>query len=107
MFNKRELTKRARIKRRIRSKVFWTAEKPRFSVFKSNKFLTAQLIDDANWVTLFALLAKKNADWAKELWKKVAEKWWVKTVVFDRNWYEYHWLIEKIANSAREWWLKF
>jgi len=107
MYSKKDLTKRARVKKRVRAKILWTEDRPRLSVFKSNKFLTAQLINDSNWTTLASASAKRWMDWAKELWKIISWKIKVNTIVFDRNWYTYNWLVKQIAESAREWWLKF
>lgn len=107
MYRKKDLTKKARVKKRIRAKIAWTPERPRLSVYKSNKFVTAQLIDDINWKTLAASSFERNMKWAVKLWKDISWKAKVKTIVFDRNWFLYHWVVKQIADSAREWWLKF
>ena len=107
MYAKKTLTVRGLKKRRIRSKISWTATRLRFSVFRSNNFLTAQLIDDAKWTTVWFAKTTRNKSWAIELWKLIASTTEVKEVVFDRNGFLYHWLIKLIADSARKNWLKF
>ena len=108
--------KRLRIRRGIRNKISGTAERPRLSVFKSNKAIYAQLIDDANGVTLGAVSSaevdKKNAtvEISKETGKKLAEKAasaGISNVVFDRNGYHYHGQVKALAEGAREGGLKF
>lgn len=108
--------KRLRIRRGIRNKVAGTAERPRLSVFKSNKAIYAQLIDDANGVTLSSASSvevdKKNAnvEISKETGKKLAEKAvsaGISSVVFDRNGYQYHGQVKALADGAREGGLKF
>lgn len=102
--------KRERRHRRIRSKVFGTQEKPRLSVYKSNKFIYAQLIDDEKGVTLAAastkdvkgkgLLAKAKLA-GMEIAKAAAGKK-VKTVVFDRGGFIYTGRVKALADGARE-----
>lgn len=106
MYKKKQLTTRAAIKRRIRAKISGTSVRPRLSVFRSNKFISAQLIDDEKNLTLKTFTEKRNLEWASKLWKELAKSW-VKEVVFDRNWYIYHWVVKAVAESAREAWLKF
>lgn len=96
-----------RRKNRIRSKISWTSDRPRLSVFKSIKYLRVQLIDDENWVTLFAWVSWRTMDWAKELWWKIASESWFKKLVFDRGWYKYHWLVKCLADEARKWGVNF
>ena len=83
--------RRTKIKFRIRHKVSGTAEMPRLSVFRSNKEIYAQVIDDVKGVTLAerAIAAGIN------------------TVVFDRNGYLYHGRVKSLADGAREGGLKF
>lgn len=113
-----KVEKRAKIKRRIRKKVFGTSEKPRLSVFRSNKQIYAQIIDDNNGVTLASASSYKNkaaegktkSEAAAIVGKDVAEKAakaGVKTVVFDRNGYQYHGRVKALAEGAREGGLKF
>lgn len=113
-----KVEKRAKIKRRIRKKVFGTSEKPRLSVFRSNKQIYAQIIDDNNGVTLASASSYKNkaaegktkSEAAAIVGKDVAEKAakaGVETVVFDRNGYQYHGRVKALAEGAREGGLKF
>jgi len=100
--------KRARRHLRIRSKVKGTAERPRLSVFRSNKHLYAQLIDDDKGVTLVSVSANK-ADEKKDgkssnIGKLVAEKAKVKKiskVVFDRGGFLFKGKIKELAEGAR------
>ncbi len=115
----KKLNRRDKIKYRIRKRLSGTAEKPRLSVFRSNKFIYAQVINDLDGVTLAAAstLSKEIADkkltkteMAKEVGKLVAEKCkeaGVELVVFDRGGYLYHGRIKSLAEGAREGGLKF
>lgn len=87
--------------------------RPRLSVFRSNKFVYAQLIDDEKGITLVAVHEKelkvatglKKAEKAKELGKLLAEKAIakkIKQVVLDRSSYKYHGRVKAIADGARE-----
>ena len=100
--------RRHRIKKRIRKNVSGTPTKPRLSVFRSNKQIYAQLIDDENGVTL---ASASSFDREKEFkGNKTAEnaiKAGFKEIVFDRNGYLYHGRIKAFADSARENGLKF
>jgi large subunit ribosomal protein L18 len=103
---------------RIRAKVKGTTQRPRLSVFRSNKHIYAQLIDDVKRETLTGASEAelksaekvKKADKAKELGlliaKKAAEKK-VKAVVFDKGSYKYHGRVKAVAEGAREGGLKF
>lgn len=110
--------RRAKIKRRIRKKISGTSATPRLSVFRSNKQIYAQLIDDTNGVTLVAASSYKNkaaekknkSEQAAIVGKEIAEKALkagVESVVFDRNGYLYHGRVKSLADSAREGGLKF
>jgi large subunit ribosomal protein L18 len=110
--------RRAKIKRRIRKNIFGSAEQPRLSVFRSNKQIYAQIIDDNSGKTLVSASSYKNkaADKGSKLeqaaivGKEVAEKAvkaGITTVVFDRNGYLYHGRVKTLANSAREGGLNF
>lgn len=106
---------RLRRRTRIRAKVTGTTERPRLSVFKSNKFIYAQLIDDSTGKTLAAVStegtkAKTPLLAAQEAGKTLAEmatKKNVEKVVFDRGGYIYTGKIKAIADGAREGGLKF
>lgn len=102
--------KRDRRRARIRAKISGTAERPRFSVYKSNKKLSAQLIDDENGTTLVAGTTAKidkgtptekaialGAQIAKDAKAKNIEK-----VVFDRGGYIFAGQVKALADSARE-----
>ena len=114
-FNK--TNRRKRIRLGIRRNISGTAEIPRLSVFRSNKAIYAQLIDDISGHTLAAassteLGVKGNAgvEASKEVGKKVGEKAvaaGVNKVVFDRSGYRYHGKVKALAEGAREAGLKF
>jgi large subunit ribosomal protein L18 len=108
--------KRNKIKARIRSRVFGTPEKPRLSVFRSNKQIYAQVIDDVNGKTIIAASSSNvedklnKIDKANLVGKSLAEKAiqaGIGNVVFDRNGYLYHGRIKSLADGAREGGLKF
>lgn len=107
--------KRERRRRRIRSTVFGTQEKPRISIFKSNKGIYAQLIDDASGTTLAAASSKEIKkgsvmEKAKEVGKELAKKALLKKVehvVFDRGGYIFIGKVKAVAEGAREGGLKF
>lgn len=108
------LSNRERIKNRIRSKVSGTSERPRLTVFKSNKFTYAQLIDDTQGRTLVeansADMKSKKMDAAIEVGKSIAKKAKdanITKVVFDRNGYKYTGRILALAEAAREAGLEF
>ena len=105
--------RRLRIKRRIRKVVNGTAERPRLSVFRSNKQMYAQLVDDVNGVTIASATSLKDAsaqgiakiDQAAVVGKAIAEAAKAKgieSVVFDRNGYLYHGRVKSLADAARE-----
>ena len=108
-----KVAKRAKIKRRIRKNVFGTTEQPRLSVFRSNKQIYAQIIDDEKGITLVSASSykvkevegKNKSEQATIVGKEVAEKAikaGVKSVVFDRNSYQYHGRVKALAEGARE-----
>ena len=109
--------RRQRIKFRIRKIVSGTAAKPRLSVFRSNKEIYAQLIDDVNGVTLLAASSREkeigkgtNVEVANAVGKLVAEKALkagIDNVTFDRGGYLYHGRIKSLAEGARAAGLKF
>jgi len=113
-----KVLRRAKIKRRIRKKVTGTSLIPRLSVYRSNKQIYAQLIDDATGKTLASAGSFKQKEaqnvnkitQATMIGKKIAEKAQevgIKTIVFDRNGYLYHGRVKSLAESAREGGLKF
>jgi large subunit ribosomal protein L18 len=109
--------RRQRIRFRIRKIVSGTAAKPRLSVFRSNKEIYAQLIDDVNGTTLLAASSREkgvstgtNVEIANAVGKLVAEKALkagIETVTFDRGGYLYHGRIQSLAEGARAAGLKF
>jgi large subunit ribosomal protein L18 len=109
--------RRTRIKQGIRRKLEGTTERPRLSVFRSNKGIYAQIIDDLKGVTLAAASTTElgdkttlNMESSKSVGKKIAEKAvssGIETIVFDRNGYLYHGNIKAFAEGAREGGLKF
>lgn len=111
-----KLYNRTRIHYRIRKKISGTATKPRLSVFRSNKEIYCQLIDDVNGVTLASVSSKgmpKNGNkvaQSMEVGKVIAEKakaLKIEAVVFDRGGYLYHGRVKSLADGAREGGLKF
>ena len=108
---------RLRRRRRVRAKVRGTAERPRLSVFRSNRGVFAQLVDDGSGRTLAAvswiegdLRGLKPGDQAKqagELLAKRAKEAGVEACVFDRGGYRYHGRVRALAEGAREGGLRF
>ena len=112
----KKVKRRLRIRQGIRRKLSGTSEKPRLSVFKSNKAIYAQIIDDEKGHTIVAASSKElgntgvNVETAKEVGKKLAEKAGasgVESVVFDRGGYVYHGRVKALAEGAREGGLNF
>ena len=107
--------KRIRLKSKIRSKIVGTKERPRLSVFRSNKFIYAQLIDDISGKTLTQASDIKMAKGtkigrAKQVGKMIAlacAKIKISKVVFDRNGFKYTGRIKLVADEARAGGLKF
>lgn len=110
--------RRIKIKYRIRHKISGTPEMPRLSVFRSNKEIYAQLIDDVKGVTLTAASSAEKgveksgtkSEMAAKVGKLIAERALaagIQTVVFDRNGYLYHGRVKSLADGAREGGLKF
>ncbi|MDR3128829.1 MAG: 50S ribosomal protein L18 [Tannerellaceae bacterium] len=108
--------RRLKIKRSIRGKISGTTERPRLSVFRSNKQIYAQVIDDTKGATLAAASSlkmeekfpkKEQAAKVGELIAKHAQDAGIQTVVFDRNGYLYHGRVKELADAARKGGLKF
>ena len=117
---KRPDTNRQRKKRhrRVRSKIEGTTERPRLNVFRSEKHIYAQIIDDSKGVTLCSASSLEkdfdgsgsNKDAAKKVGKLIAEraaKEKLENVVFDRGGYLYHGRVKELAEAAREGGLNF
>jgi large subunit ribosomal protein L18 len=117
--SKSSIEKRNRIRFSIRNKISGTAEKPRLAVFRSNKRIVAQIINDERGVTLAAVatndkgIAEEKANKSdiarkagEELAKKAIEAG-IQQVVFDRGGYQYHGRVKAFAEGARKGGLKF
>lgn len=96
-------------RKRIRARVKGTAARPRLAVFRSNKFIYAQLINDDSGVTIAAADSKKEKGTMSECAKLVgasiaakAKKAGIEAVVFDRGGYKYQGSVAALADSARE-----
>ena len=99
-------TKRQRRQKKIRAKISGTAARPRLSVFKSNKFIYAQLIDDESAATLAAAKGVDAEQVGADITKKALAKK-ISAVVFDRGGYIYTGKVSALAQSARKAGLKF
>ena len=109
--------KRLKRRRRVRAKVQGTAERPRISVFRSNRGIFAQLIDDDNGRTLAAvswtegdlrsLKPLEQASKAGQLLAQRAKDAGLERAVFDRGGYQYHGRVKALAEGAREGGLQF
>ena len=115
-----KLERRSRIRMRIRKKISGTAELPRLAVFRSNKQIYVQVVDDLNKVTILSASSVekevagkagiKKTEQAKLVGKLLASKCkekGIESVVFDRSGYKYHGRIKSLADAAREGGLKF
>ena len=108
---------RQRRHRRVRGKIFGSAERPRLVVFRSNRGIEAQLVDDlegktlaaASWLNLKSFKGSKTEQAAEvgKLLAQNARKAGVETAVFDRGGYLYHGRVKALADAAREGGLKF
>ena len=108
---------RERRHRRVRGKIVGSAERPRLVVFRSNRGIEAQLVDDlegktlaaASWLNLKSFKGSKTEQAAEvgKLLAQNAKKANVETVVFDRGGYLYHGRVKALADAAREGGLKF
>jgi large subunit ribosomal protein L18 len=106
--------RRQRIKYRIRKRLSGTGERPRMTVFRSNKQIYVQLVNDVTGDTLASASSKEKEiaaqkvnkiEQAKLVGKRIAEKAkekGISTVVFDRNGYLYHGRVKNLADAARE-----
>lgn len=114
MSTKKEL-RRLKIKYRVRNKISGTASRPRLSVFRSNKQIYAQIINDETASTLVSasslgMEAMPKKEQAAKVGAAIAEKALaagIETVVFDRNGYLYHGRVKELADGARKGGLKF
>ena len=109
--------RRLKRRRRVRAKVHGSAERPRISVFRSNRGIFAQLVDDdagrtlaaVNWTEadLRSLKPMEQAKKAGELLAERAKAAGIESVVFDRGGYQYHGRVKALAEGAREGGLNF
>ena len=106
-----KIEKRLKIKRRIRGKIEGTMECPRLTVYRSNKQIYAQIVDDISGKTLASASSLKIEDKLpkKEIAAKVGEliaqnekEAGIETISFDRNGYLYHGRVRELANAARK-----
>lgn len=119
--NKIKAERRNKIRRRVRATIQGTAERPRLSIFKSNKHIYLQLINDRENATITSV-STKSADLQKDLkdkspveaaavvgseLAKTAADHGIKKVVFDRSGYKYHGIVKAAADGAREGGLDF
>jgi large subunit ribosomal protein L18 len=113
-----KLEKRIRIKRRVRGKISGSSELPRLSVYKSNKEIYAQLIDDNSGKTLASASSREKGvdangtkiEISAAVGKAIAAKAkaaGIESIVFDRNGFVYHGRVKALADGAREGGLKF
>ena len=108
---------RLRRRRRVRARIVGSTERPRLSVYRSNRGVFAQLVDDASGHTLAAvnwtepelrkLSAEAQAKRAGELLAERAKKAGIESCVFDRGGYKFHGRVKALAEGAREKGLKF
>src|SRR3989344_27990 len=110
---------RIRKKKSIRAKIFGTKMRPRLSVYRSNRYIYAQIINDEQGATLVAISTKEKEEGSKkdtklevaeavgqQLAKKALKKK-IKKIAFDRNGYKYHGRVKSLAEGARKGGLKF
>ena len=110
-----KIERRTKIKYRVRNKVTGVAERPRMSVFRSNKQIYVQIINDLTGCTLasassLGLEAMPKKEQAAKVGEMIAQKdieAGITTVVFDRNGYLYHGRVKEVADAARNGGLKF
>ena len=117
MINNLEKAKVRKIRRklRVRRKILGTSEMPRLTVYRSNRYIYAQLIDDTKGFTLCSasslkLNKKLTCETAKEVGEtigKFAVEKGIKSIVFDRNGYKYHGRVKALADGARSAGLQF
>ncbi|HEX7071363.1 MAG TPA: 50S ribosomal protein L18 [Rhodothermales bacterium] len=109
---KKKIERRLRVKRGVRANVVGTGDRPRLTVFRSNRHIYAQLIDDANGRTIVAASSRedgvasgKPVEVSKSVGMRLAaraKEAGIGRVVFDRNGYKYHGRVRALAEGARE-----
>ncbi len=117
--SKSSVEKRNKIRKSIRNKISGTEEKPRLAVFRSNKHIVAQIIDDQKGQTMTAIATSdkaladekvKKSDLARKAGEALAQKAveaGINQVIFDRGGYQYHGRVKAFAEGARKGGLKF
>lgn len=115
----KKVVRRARIRRRLRTRISGSAERPRLSVFRSNRQIYAQIIDDEAGVTLASCSSRLNDVSSQPLSKteqsrivgqklaEIATGKGISSVIFDRGGYKYHGRVKALAEGAREGGLNF
>jgi len=107
----KRLKRQARVKAKISS-----STNPRLNIYRSNCYIYAQIIDQETWKIICASNNLKDetkttkVESSKKVWADIAKKAIenkITEVVFDRNWFAYHWRVKALADAAREAWLKF
>jgi len=103
-----------RRKHRVNTVIKKNSDLPRLIVFKSRRYIYAQIVDKNGNVLAAASDIKqtegKKIERAQKVWEEVAKKAlekWIEKVAFDRNWFMYHWRVKALAEWARQAWLKF
>ena len=114
---KKQIATKERRKKRIRVKIKGSSQRPRLSVFRSNRGFYLQIIDDSKGLTLVSAHSRElkskggnNLEQAKKLGELLAKKALenkIKTVVFDKSAYRYHGRVKAVADAAREKGLEF
>lgn len=105
--NKRKILNKIKLRRKIRTraKIKGTAEKPRLSIFKSNRYIYIQLIDDLAGKTIISVSAANSKETpallGESIAKKAVEKG-IKKAVLDRGNYKYHGAVKTVAETARK-----
>ena len=103
-------SKRIRRHKRVRAKIFGASKRPRLCVFRSNKYIYAQLINDEKGAIIASAKGGLNIKEAKKVGESIAKKALgnkIDKVVFDRGGYKYHGRVKALADGAREAGLKF
>ncbi len=110
MYKVNPTTQKQRRKLRVRKKVYGSSNTPRLSVFRSNKYIYAQVIDDKVGVTLVSAFGKKDTKAAEKVGEDLAKKaiaQKINKVVFDKGSYKYHGRVKSLAEGARKGGLQF
>ena len=112
-----KINQQKRRKSRVRANIFGTSSQPRLSVYRSNRYINAQIIDDSQGKTLVSLTEKslasqetnptKRAEDLGEALAKLAKTKKIKQVVFDRGSYQFHGRVKALAQGARKGGLEF